>query len=209
MLDQARVLRLAWDQCTPAHSAAEEHRWAKLLVAVHGCRDPAASARLSHERTGGAARHGAPEGPGRRGLPPSVRPADNEDYDILSADYLRHRRSRDPPSPPQVARRWRGDAAGRDRAQVTAGLAHPGLAVASLPTWAVLLVSIGTPMSAFAGVIIGQLLLRKGATELDTWRRREETMRMLRWASEQAASDSPAVARMGVGWLCQLDLVPG
>lgn len=92
---------------------------------------------------------------------------------------------------------------------MTAGLAHPGLAVASLPTWAVLLVSIGTPMSAFAGVIIGQLLLRKGATELDTWRRREETMRMLRWASEQAASDSPAVARMGVGWLCQLDLVPG
>jgi len=27
--------------------------------------------------------------------------------------------------------------------RVTAGLAHPGLAVASLPTWAVLLVSIG------------------------------------------------------------------
>jgi len=72
--------------------------------------------------------------------------------------------------------------------------------VTSLPTWAVLLVSIGTPVSAFAGVIIGQLLLRKGATELDTWRRREETMRMLRWASEQAASDSPAVAGMGVAW---------
>ena len=71
----------------------------------------------------------------------------------------------------------------------------------SLPTWAVLLVSIGTPVSAFAGVIIGHLLLRKGATELDTWRRREETMRMLRWASEQAASDSPAVAHMGVAAL--------
>lgn len=71
----------------------------------------------------------------------------------------------------------------------------------TLPTWAVYLVSIGTPVSAFAGVVLGQVLLRRGATELDVWRRREETMRMLRWASEQAASDDAAKARMGVGAL--------
>ncbi len=71
----------------------------------------------------------------------------------------------------------------------------------TLPTWAVYLVSIGTPVSAFAGVVLGQVLLRRGATELDVWRRREETMRMLRWASEQAASYDAAKARMGVAAL--------
>lgn len=73
--------------------------------------------------------------------------------------------------------------------------------VTTLPTWAVYAVSFGTPLSAFVGVIIGHLLLRRGATELDVWRRREETMRLLRWASEQAASSHPAKARMGVAAL--------
>lgn len=70
-----------------------------------------------------------------------------------------------------------------------------------LPTWAVYLVSFGTPVSAFVGVVVGHMLLRKGATELDVWRRREETMRMLRWASEQATSKDPARAQMGVAAL--------
>jgi len=63
------------------------------------------------------------------------------------------------------------------------------------------LVSFGTPIAAFIGVVVGHLLLRKGANELDVWRRREETMRMLRWASEQAASEDSARSRMGVAAL--------
>ena len=63
------------------------------------------------------------------------------------------------------------------------------------------LVSFGTPIAAFVGVVVGQVFLRKGASELDIWRRREETMRMLRWASEQAASKDNATSRMGVAAL--------
>jgi hypothetical protein len=62
-------------------------------------------------------------------------------------------------------------------------------------------ISLGTPLLAFAGSLIGHLLLRRGATELDVWRRREETMRMLRWASEQAAAPEPTQARMGIAAL--------
>ena len=74
----------------------------------------------------------------------------------------------------------------------------------TLPTWAVYAVSLGTPVAAFIGVVLGHALLRKGANELDVWRRREETMRMLRWASEQAASDDEAKSRMGVAALAAL-----
>ena len=74
----------------------------------------------------------------------------------------------------------------------------------SLPIWAVYVVSLGTPLAAFAGVVLGHVLLRRGANELDVWRRREETMRMLRWASELAASPHRASARMGVAALAAL-----
>jgi hypothetical protein len=60
---------------------------------------------------------------------------------------------------------------------------------------------LGTPLLAFLGVLVGHVLLREGATELDIWRRREETMRMLRWASEQATSSDDPTARMGVAAL--------
>ncbi len=36
-----------------------------------------------------------------------------------------------------------------------------------LPLWAVYAVSFGAPLAAFAGVVVGHYLLRKGATELD------------------------------------------
>ncbi|MEJ7772998.1 MAG: hypothetical protein WKF51_13935 [Geodermatophilaceae bacterium] len=71
----------------------------------------------------------------------------------------------------------------------------------TLPTWAVYSVAFGTPLLAFLGVVVGHALLRRTANELDVWRRREETMRMLRWASEQAASVEPAKARMGIAAL--------
>lgn len=73
--------------------------------------------------------------------------------------------------------------------------------MSTVPTWAIYAVSLGSPLSAFIGVVLGQWLSRKGATELDVWRRREETMRMLRWASEQAASSDAARADMGVAAL--------
>ena len=75
-----------------------------------------------------------------------------------------------------------------------------GIPVTTLPTWALYAVGFGTPIAAFLGVI-GHVLLRRGANELDVWRRREETMRMLRWASEHAASTDDAEARMGLAAL--------
>ena len=83
----------------------------------------------------------------------------------------------------------------------TGGASQYDLPVTTLPMWAVYLVSFGAPIAAFVGVVVGHILLRKGANELDVWRRREETMRMLRWASEQAASNEGAKSRMGVAAL--------
>jgi hypothetical protein len=73
--------------------------------------------------------------------------------------------------------------------------------VTTLPTWAVYAVSFGAPTLAFLGALIGHLLGRRASNELDIWRRREETMRMLRWASEQATSTEDAKARMGLAVL--------
>ena len=71
----------------------------------------------------------------------------------------------------------------------------------SLPTWAVYLISFGTPLLAFAGGLFGQIILRRGATELEARSKREELMRMLRWASELAISDDDPKARLGVAQL--------
>jgi len=73
--------------------------------------------------------------------------------------------------------------------------------VTTLPTWALYVVGFGTPIAAFLGVVLGHVVLRRGADELDVWRRREETMRVLRWASEHAASTDDAKARMGLAAL--------
>lgn len=78
----------------------------------------------------------------------------------------------------------------------------------SLPTWAIYVVSFGTPIAAFVGVLVGNLLTRKGARELETWRRREETMRMLRWASDLAVAAERAKARAGVAALTALSSSP-
>jgi hypothetical protein len=67
--------------------------------------------------------------------------------------------------------------------------------VTTLPTWARYVVGFGTPAAAFLGVLIGHVLLRRGANELDVWRRREETMRMLRWASD--TQRRPTTRRLG------------
>lgn len=65
-----------------------------------------------------------------------------------------------------------------------------------VPLWVAIVIAVGTPLLAFAGALIGQLLSRKGAKEQDVQWHREETMRILRWAAELAA-DSDAGQRCG------------
>jgi hypothetical protein len=73
--------------------------------------------------------------------------------------------------------------------------------VTTLPTWAVWVLSFGSPLLAFVGVLIGQAITRRGAVELETRSKREEVMRILRWAAELAVSDDQAHARLGVAQL--------
>jgi hypothetical protein len=82
--------------------------------------------------------------------------------------------------------------------------------VISLPTWAVWVLSFGSPALAFAGVMLGQAVTRRGATELEFRSKREEVMRILRWAAELAVSDDQAHSRLGVaelGALLQSELL--
>ena len=67
----------------------------------------------------------------------------------------------------------------------------------SLPTWAVYLLAFGTPLLAFVGGLIGQLITRRGAAELEERSKREEVMRNLRWAAELAVSNDVRKARLG------------
>jgi hypothetical protein len=73
--------------------------------------------------------------------------------------------------------------------------------VTSLPTWAVWVLAFGSPALAFVGVVIGQAITRRGARELEVRSKREEVMRILRWAAELAVSDDQAHARLGVAQL--------
>lgn len=50
---------------------------------------------------------------------------------------------------------------------------------------------VATPLLAFVGALLGDRWTRKSAIELDRWRKREETMRMLRWACELATESDP------------------
>ena len=67
----------------------------------------------------------------------------------------------------------------------------------SLPTWAVYLLAFGSPVLAFAGGLIGQLVTRRGAVELERRSKREEAMRILRWAAELGVAPEEAKARLG------------
>ena len=63
------------------------------------------------------------------------------------------------------------------------------------------MLAFGTPVLAFVGVVLGQLLTRRGARELEFRSKREEVMRVLRWAAELAVSDDQAHSRLGVAEL--------
>jgi hypothetical protein len=61
--------------------------------------------------------------------------------------------------------------------------------------------AFGSPALAFVGVVIGQAITRRGAREMEVRSKREEVMRILRWAAELAVSDDQAHARLGVAQL--------
>ncbi|GAB3993309.1 hypothetical protein [Nocardioides marmoraquaticus] len=71
----------------------------------------------------------------------------------------------------------------------------------SLPLWAVFVVSFGSPLLAFLGVLLAQIIGRKGAQELETRSKREETLRTMRWAAELSASREDRLAGLGVAEL--------
>jgi hypothetical protein len=71
-----------------------------------------------------------------------------------------------------------------------------------------LLSLVATPLLAFGGALLGLWLNRRSATELDRWRKREETMRMLRWATEVALADDARRAESGAAILTALLVSP-
>ena len=80
----------------------------------------------------------------------------------------------------------------------------------SLPTWSVWVLSFGSPVLAFVGVVLGQAVTRRGEKELEFRSKREEVMRILRWSAELAVSDDQAHSRLGVaelGALLQSELL--
>ncbi len=72
---------------------------------------------------------------------------------------------------------------------------------AVLPDWTIWVVSLATPLAALVGVLVGQWVTRRGATELETRSKREETLRNLRWAAELAVHDNARIADLGVAQL--------
>jgi hypothetical protein len=57
------------------------------------------------------------------------------------------------------------------------------------------------PAFSFAGAYLGYRRARSADLALDRWRRREETMRMVRWAADKALSEEEAVRPVGVSAL--------
>ena len=66
-------------------------------------------------------------------------------------------------------------------------------------------VGLGAPLLAFVGSGLGTAFGRRGDRELDVWRRREETMRLLRWAAELAADPAGPRRAIGLSALAALD----
>lgn len=72
------------------------------------------------------------------------------------------------------------------------------------PSW-LWIMALATPILAFVGAFVGRVISRSASKELDQWRRREETMRLLRWAAELAAHERAESSRKpGISVLRQL-----
>ena len=57
---------------------------------------------------------------------------------------------------------------------------------------------VASPLLAFLGVLLGHRVTRTSARELDRWRKREETMRLLRWGTEIALDGDPRRSTVGL-----------
>lgn len=59
-----------------------------------------------------------------------------------------------------------------------------------LPVWLVVVLTVVPAFLTGAAAVLAAWLAgsRKAAKQLDTWRRREETMRLLRWATDKSTS---------------------
>lgn len=68
----------------------------------------------------------------------------------------------------------------------------------TLPTWAVWVLSFGSPALTAVIAVVAQYLNRRAARELETRSRREEVLRNLRWAAELAVSEDVRQARLGM-----------
>jgi hypothetical protein len=70
-----------------------------------------------------------------------------------------------------------------------------------IPEWMTVVGVVATvcsPLLALGGVALGAYLTRKSDRELNVWRHREETMRMVRWAVEQIMDDDELGTDAGV-----------
>lgn len=67
-----------------------------------------------------------------------------------------------------------------------------------------IVVAVGAPALAFAGAYLGNRRAVRADRQVDAWRRREETMRMVRWAADKAYVTSPHEARFGLEALVAL-----
>jgi NADH:ubiquinone oxidoreductase subunit 5 (subunit L)/multisubunit Na+/H+ antiporter MnhA subunit len=73
--------------------------------------------------------------------------------------------------------------------------------VSVIPTWIAVvgvIMAALSPMLVLGGVALGSYMVRKSDRELNTWRHREETMRMVRWAVEQILEGTDAGTDAGV-----------
>ena len=77
-----------------------------------------------------------------------------------------------------------------------------------VPLWVAIVIAAGAPVLAFAGALVGQWLGRKSDREVEVRWRREETMRMLRWAAEMSASSEQSRVVLGVAALAALGRSP-
>jgi NADH:ubiquinone oxidoreductase subunit 5 (subunit L)/multisubunit Na+/H+ antiporter MnhA subunit len=73
--------------------------------------------------------------------------------------------------------------------------------VSVIPTWigvvGVIMAAL-SPLLVLGGVALGSYMVRKSDRELNTWRHREETMRMVRWAVEQILEGTDVGTDAGV-----------
>jgi hypothetical protein len=70
--------------------------------------------------------------------------------------------------------------------------------VTSLPSWAVLTLGFGLPVLGAVTALLGQYLGRRATWELEDRSKREEVMRILRWAAELAVSNDAGKSRLGL-----------